>query len=90
MKYQSGNIMKEWEKEILDKVKKNWGFLESKDIKIQQLIEQVCIFTMVEVQGVLLLDEIEEKQKKSKEFMKRFEIGHKDLKRRLEKLKKEI
>jgi len=45
------SLMKKWEKEIIEKVQKNWGFLESNDIKFQQLINQVCIFTMVETEN---------------------------------------
>ena len=41
------SLMKKWEREIIDKVQNKWGFLESDDIKVQQLINQVCIFTMV-------------------------------------------
>ena len=44
------SLMKDWQKEILSNVEKKWGFLESKDIKVQQLISQVCIFTMVEAE----------------------------------------
>ena len=44
------SLMTEWEKKIIDKVQKKWGFLESNDIKVNQLINQVCIFTMVETE----------------------------------------
>jgi len=43
--------MEKWRKEIIESVQKKWGFLESNDIKVQQLITQVCIYTMVETEN---------------------------------------
>jgi len=40
--------MEVWQKDIINDVKKKWDFLESDDIKVSQLITQVCIYTMVQ------------------------------------------
>ena len=40
------SLMEKWREEIIESVQKKWGFLESNDIKVQQLITQVCIYTM--------------------------------------------
>ena len=47
------SLMEPWRKEIIDAVQKKWGFLESDDIKVQQLITQVCILTMVKTERKL-------------------------------------
>jgi hypothetical protein len=47
--------MKDWQKQILQEVKKKWGFIESKDVKVEQLITQVCIFTMTNTENKIMI-----------------------------------